>query len=92
MSVTEAKNMRMNIQMNIVHVLVMCANLIWASYTYAKRDSLVDQISDSLIRIESNQKQDAADAKIWRGKVEADLAELKVRTALLEARVFNTKR
>lgn len=90
MATTDAKD----IKMNIVHVLLVCSNLAIGTYMFARKDTKIDSqmgiVSDAVTRIESNQKQESAENKIWRGKVEAELADLRIRTALLEARVFTS--
>lgn len=73
--------------MSIVTVVITVSQavaLVWIVAGYAAK---LDKVADSTARIEKKQDQEAADNKIWKAKIEADIADLKVRTALLEARV-----
>ena len=92
MALTEAKD----IQINIVPVILVCGNMGMGVYFFTKRDTNIDgkieSVSEAVKRIENNQKQDQVENKIWQGKLEAELADLKLRTALLEARVFTNKK
>lgn len=78
-----------NIRLNIIQVAVLVIQTVTVVWFIGKKDSQLDKLSDSTSRIERNQEQEAADNKIWKAKIEADLADLKVRTALLEARINN---
>jgi len=78
-----------NIRMNLIQVAVLVIQTVTVVWIVGKRDGKLDNVADSTARIERNQEREAADNKIWKAKIEADLADLKVRTALLEARINN---
>lgn len=76
-----------NIRMNVIHVVLVVVNLACAAMYIAKRDAKLEVVADTAARIEAKQDKEAEDNKIWKAKIEADIADLKVRTALLEARI-----
>lgn len=76
-----------NIRMNIIQVVLVAVNLACAAMYVAKRDAKLELVANTATRIEAKQDKEAEDNKIWKAKIEADIADLKVRMALLEARV-----
>ena len=75
------------IRLNIIQVAVVIVQTIAVVGYVGRQAGKIDNVSESTSRIERNQEVQAADNKIWKAKIEADLADLKVRTALLEAKV-----
>lgn len=76
-----------NIRLNIIQVAVVVIQTVAVVMYVGRQSNKIDSMSDTTSRIERNQEREAADNKIWKAKIEADLADLKVRTALLEARI-----
>ncbi|WP_123849206.1 hypothetical protein [Chitinophaga lutea] len=76
-----------NIRLNIIQVAVVVVQTVAVVMYVGRQSGKIDSVNESTARIERNQEREAADNKIWKAKIEADLADLKVRTALLEARI-----
>lgn len=76
-----------NIRLNLIQVGVLVIQTVTVVWFIAQQSGKLESVNDSTARIERNQELQAADNKIWKAKIEADLADLKVRTALLEARI-----
>lgn len=75
--------------MNVIQVAIVLVQSVTVVWVVAKQAAKLDSVSEAAGRIERKQDQESADARLWKAKIEADLADLKVRTALLEARVNN---
>lgn len=76
-----------NIRLNVIQVGVLVIQTVTVVWFVGRQANKLDNVGESTARIERNQEREAADNKIWKAKIEADLADLKVRTALLEAKV-----
>ncbi len=76
-----------NIRLNIIQVAVIVVQTITVVWLYAGQAGKLDGVFDTTARIERKQDKESDDNKMWKSKIEADLADLKVRTALMEARL-----
>jgi hypothetical protein len=76
-----------DLRLNVIQVAVVIVQTVAVVGYVGRQASKIDNVGESTARIERNQEVQAADNKIWKAKIEADLADLKVRTALLEAKV-----
>lgn len=76
-----------NVKMSIVTVAIVLTQAIAVVWMVAKAVAKLDSLQETTAAIQVQQDREAQDNKIWKAKIEADLADLKVRTALLEARV-----
>ncbi|MBC9913195.1 hypothetical protein [Chitinophaga varians] len=76
-----------DIRLNVIQVAVVIGQTIAVVGYVSRQTSKIDSVNESTTRIERNQEAQAADNKIWKAKIEADIADLKVRTALLEAKI-----
>jgi hypothetical protein len=76
-----------NIKIGIANVAIILVQAITVVWMVAKMAAKLDGLTETTAAIQTQQEREAQDNKIWKAKIEADLADLKVRTALLEARV-----
>ncbi len=76
-----------NIRLNIVTATIILVQAIAVVWSAAKMVAKLDNLTETTAEIRTQQDREAQDNKIWKAKIEADLADLKVRTALLEARI-----
>jgi hypothetical protein len=80
-----------NIKLSIVQVAIIVAQAVTVVWAVAKMYALMENLSSKMTEISVQQDREAQDNKIWKAKIEADLADLKVRQALLEAKVNSMK-
>lgn len=79
-----------NIKFNVIQVgflLVQTATIVWF---FASMDvhmtSGFESLNKQTTKIEATQDKQADEDKVWREKVEADIAELRIRIAVLESK------
>lgn len=76
-----------NIKMSIANVAIILVQAITVVWMVAKMAAKLDNLTETTSKIQVQQDREAQDNKIWKARIEADLADLKVRQALLEAKV-----
>lgn len=79
----DIKNIRMTLATAVV-LVINTGGLIWGA---AKITAMVEKGNDTAARTERKVDAMDQDNKLWKSKIEADLSDLKVRNAILEAKV-----
>lgn len=80
-----------NIRLNMIQVaflLIQTASIVWF---FAHMDSGIQDLNKTVLEIKQAQGQDNTDLKIWKAKVEVDIADLKARLAVIEDREAHRK-
>jgi len=81
----DIKNIRLNL-LQVVVVIVQTVSIVWFFSVHFNK---LAQVADTTSRTEKKVDNMETDNKLWKGKIEADLSELKVRTAILESKVHD---
>jgi heme oxygenase len=76
-----------NIRMGIATVCIIVAQAVTVVWMVASAVGEIKRTATDVATIKDDFKKDAADRALWQQKMEAEMSDLKVRTAISEAKI-----